>query len=48
MEDFQNGEYQWVAQFTNILVYNDPENMDARYLCADALEQLGYQTESGP
>ena len=22
--------------------------MDARYLCADALEQLGYQAESGP
>ena len=22
--------------------------MDARYLCADALEQLGYQGESGP
>lgn len=22
-------------------------NKDARYLCADALEQLGYQAESG-
>ena len=28
--------------------FADPENMDARYLCADALEQLGYQAESGP
>ena len=47
-EDFAKGEYQWVAQITNTLVFADPENMDARYLCADALEQLGYQAESGP
>ena len=47
-EDFAKGEYQWVAQITNTLVYADPENMEARYLCADALEQLGYQAESGP
>ena len=46
--DFEAGEYQWVAQITNTLVYADPENWDARYLCADALEQLGYQAESGP
>lgn len=45
--DYDKGEYQWVAQITNILVYDDPSNMDARYLCADALEQLGYQAESG-
>ena len=47
-EDFAKGEYQWVAQITNTLVFADPENMDARYLCADALEQLGYQAEAGP
>ncbi|MCD8004686.1 MAG: MBL fold metallo-hydrolase [Oscillospiraceae bacterium] len=46
-DDFEKGEYQWVAQITNILVYADPDNMEARYLCADALEQLGYQAESG-
>ena len=46
--DFEKGEYQWVAEITNALVYADPENLDARYLCADALEQLGYQAESGP
>lgn len=45
--DFENGEYQWVAEITNALVYADPENQEARYLCADALEQLGYQAESG-
>lgn len=46
-DDFEKGEYQWVAQITNTLVYADPDNMEARYLCADALEQLGYQAESG-
>ncbi|MCF0145848.1 MAG: MBL fold metallo-hydrolase [Eubacterium sp.] len=46
-EDFEKGEYQWVAQIMKEVVYADPENQDARNLCADALEQLGYQTESG-
>ena len=46
-EDFDNGEYQWVAELTNMLVFADPENVDARLLCADALEQLAYQAESG-
>ena len=47
LADYEKGEYQWVAQITNALVYADPENQQARYLCADALEQLGYQAESG-
>ena len=46
--DFDKGEYQWVAEVTNTLVFADPTNIDARLLCADALEQLGYQAESGP
>lgn len=46
-EDFANGEYQWVAQITKELVYADPTNEAARNLCADALEQLGFQAESG-
>ena len=45
--DYDKGEYQWVAQITNTLVYADPDNTKARLLCADALEQLGYQAESG-
>jgi alkyl sulfatase BDS1-like metallo-beta-lactamase superfamily hydrolase len=45
--DFEKGEYQWVATITNQLVMNDPDNKKARFLCADALEQLGYQTETG-
>lgn len=46
-EDFDNGEYQWVAEITNVLVYADPANTQARLLCADALEQLAYQAEAG-
>ncbi len=45
--DFDKGEYQWVAEVTNVLVFADPENTAAKLLCADALEQLGYQAESG-
>lgn len=45
--DFDKGEYRWVAEVTNVLVYADPKNEAARLLCADALEQLGYQSESG-
>ncbi|MBR5909565.1 MAG: MBL fold metallo-hydrolase [Schwartzia sp.] len=47
-KDYEAGEYQWVAEFTNRLVFADPKNTSARNLCADALEQLGYQAESGP
>ena len=46
-KDFEKGEYQWVAEVTNMIVFDDPDNQEARNLCADALEQLGYQAESG-
>ena len=45
--DYDAGNYRWVAEITNTLVFADPENEAARLLCADALEQLGYQSESG-
>ncbi len=45
--DYEKGEYQWVAEITNALVFAEPSNEQARFLCADALEQLGYQAESG-
>ena len=47
-EDYNKGEYRWVAEVTNTIIYADPDNEAARLLCADALEQLGYQSESGP
>ena len=47
-QSFDKGEYRWVAQVVNHLVFADPDNKAARELQADALEQLGYQAESGP
>lgn len=46
--DFDQGNYRWVAQVVSKVVFADPENKAARDLEADALEQLGYQAESGP
>ncbi|TQM13620.1 alkyl/aryl-sulfatase [Pseudonocardia kunmingensis] len=46
--DFERGEYRWVAQVVNDVVFADPDNAAARELQADTLEQLGYQAESGP
>ena len=43
---FENGEYRWVAQVMNHVVFAYPDNTEARNLEADALEQLGYQTEN--
>ena len=45
-EDFDRGEYQSCAVASNYVVFADPDNMQARYLCADALEQLAYMAES--
>ncbi|MBS1678812.1 MAG: MBL fold metallo-hydrolase [Actinobacteria bacterium] len=45
---FEAGEYRWVAEVVNHVVFADPDNEAARGLQADALEQLGYQSESGP
>jgi alkyl sulfatase BDS1-like metallo-beta-lactamase superfamily hydrolase len=42
------GDYRWGAQVLNHLVFADPDNEEARALQADLLEQMGYQSESGP
>ncbi|HEV8579053.1 MAG TPA: alkyl sulfatase dimerization domain-containing protein [Thermoanaerobaculia bacterium] len=47
-ESFDRGEYRWVAEVVSHVVFADPKNERARQLEADALEQLGYQAESGP
>ncbi|OWP50301.1 alkyl/aryl-sulfatase [Pseudomonas nitroreducens] len=43
---FDKGEYRWVVEVVNKLVFADPSNQAARNLQADALEQLGYQAEN--
>jgi len=45
-ESFKKGEYRWVAQVMNQVVFADPNNTEAKNLTADALEQLGYQAEN--
>ncbi|AOV06384.1 alkyl/aryl-sulfatase [Sporosarcina ureilytica] len=47
-QSFAAGEYQWVAEVTKHVIYAEPKNSEAKLLCADALEQLGYIAESGP
>ncbi len=46
--DFARGEYRWVAELVNQVVFAEPGNREARELLARAYEQLGYQAESGP
>ena len=43
---FARGDYRWVVQVVNHLVFAEPDNSEARNLQADALEQLGYTAES--
>jgi alkyl sulfatase BDS1-like metallo-beta-lactamase superfamily hydrolase len=47
-KSYEQGDYRWVAQVANHVVFADPANQTAKNLTADALEQLGYQAESGP
>ncbi len=43
---YEKGEYRWVVEVVNHVVFAEPDNRAARELQADALEQLGYQAES--
>jgi len=45
-EDYKAGQYRWVASVMSKVVFADPANKEARELGADALEQLGYQSEA--
>ncbi|MBL8772047.1 MAG: MBL fold metallo-hydrolase [Phenylobacterium sp.] len=45
---FEAGDYRWTAEIVGHLVFADPAHEAARALQADALEQMGYQAESGP
>jgi len=42
----EKGEYRWAVQLGNHLVFAEPDNAKAREAQAEALEQLGYQSES--
>jgi len=47
-QSFDQGDYRWVAEVVNHLVFADADNVDARALLANTYDQLGYQAESGP
>lgn len=44
--DFERGDYRWVAEVMNRLVFAQPTLREARELGAAALEQMGFQAES--
>ncbi|MBT5388620.1 MAG: MBL fold metallo-hydrolase [Porticoccaceae bacterium] len=44
----QRGEYRWVAEVLNKVVFAEPDNTAAKLQLAEAYRQLGYQAESGP
>ncbi|MGW2593661.1 alkyl/aryl-sulfatase [Streptomyces sp. NPDC001515] len=44
---FGAGDYRWVVQVVNHVVFAQPDHAGARELQADALEQLGYGSENG-
>jgi alkyl sulfatase BDS1-like metallo-beta-lactamase superfamily hydrolase len=45
---FAAGDYRWTAELASHLVFAEPDHAAGRELLADALEQMGYQAESGP
>ncbi len=46
-EAFARGDYRWVTELVNHLIFADPDNRDARELQARALEQLAFGSENG-
>ena len=42
------GEYRWVGEVLNHLVFAEPDNITAREMLAEAYRQMAYQAESGP
>ncbi|MBT3671445.1 MAG: MBL fold metallo-hydrolase [Porticoccaceae bacterium] len=42
------GDYRWVGEVLNHVVFAEPDNLPAREMLAEAYRQMGYQAESGP
>ena len=45
-QSFERGDYRWVAEVVNHVVFAEPGNEAARELQADALERLGHGAEN--
>ncbi|KJF20243.1 alkyl/aryl-sulfatase [Rhodococcus sp. AD45-ID] len=46
-DSYAGGDFRWVAQVLNYLIFAEPDNAEAKALQADTLEQLGYGSENG-
>lgn len=46
-ESFDAGDFRWVAEVLNHVVFAQPDHEAARELLADTYEQLGYGAENG-
>lgn len=46
-ESFAAGDFRWVAQVVNYVIFAEPDNAEAKTLQADTYEQLGYGSENG-
>ena len=44
---YDEGDYRWVAEVLNHLVFAEPNHQEAKLLLARTYDQLGYQAESG-
>ncbi|MGW3542601.1 alkyl/aryl-sulfatase [Nocardia niigatensis] len=44
---FDEGDYRWVVQAVNYVIFADPSNDAAKALQADAFEQLAFGSENG-
>ncbi|MFF2393343.1 alkyl/aryl-sulfatase [Nocardia sp. NPDC058114] len=46
-KSYDEGDFRWVAQVLNYVIFADPDNAEAKALQADTLEQLGFGAENG-
>lgn len=46
LASYNKGDYRFVVDLLNNIIASDEDNSEARYLMADAMEQLGYQEET--
>lgn len=44
--DLADGDYRWVAQVLDQVMWLEPDNQEARALAAEAHRQMGYQAEN--
>lgn len=45
---YRDGDYRWMVQLVNYVIFADPANTAAEQLQASAFEQLGYGAENAP